>query len=157
MGDVTAEIQREHRTVLIKEFAIIGSFYLLYSLTRNRFGSIHIKGSDIPLNAFHNAMKVIRLERAIGLYHEESIQEWFLSHRHVLQAMNTYYGTAHFVVTLGVFFVLFKKRKDVFRIHTRDHAEYLCQANDKTDMLTWIRTIGVRNACQFNREFQNIF
>ena len=115
MGDVTAEIQREHRTVLIKEFAIIGSFYLLYSLTRNRFGSIHIKDSDIPLNAFHNAMKVIRLERAIGLYHEESIQEWFLSHRHVLQAMNTYYGTAHFAVTLGVFFVLFKKRKDVFR------------------------------------------
>ena len=48
MGDVTAEIQREHRTVLIKEFAIIGSFYFLYSLTRNRFGSIHISGTDIP-------------------------------------------------------------------------------------------------------------
>ena len=114
MGDVTAEIQREHRTVLIKEFAIIGSFYFLYSLTRNRFGSIHIKGTDIPMNAFHNAMKIIQLERALGLFHEESIQEWFLSHRHFLQAMNTYYGTAHFAVTLSVFFILFKWRKDVF-------------------------------------------
>jgi membrane-associated phospholipid phosphatase len=28
--------------------------------------------------------------------------------------LNTYYGTAHFAVTLGVFFVLFHKRKDVF-------------------------------------------
>ena len=46
MGDVTAEIQREHRTVLIKEFAIIGSFYFLYSLTRNRFGSIHIRSEE---------------------------------------------------------------------------------------------------------------
>ena len=114
MGDITAEIQREHRTVLLKEFAIIGSFYFLYSLTRNKFGSVHIKGTDIPLNAFHNAMKVIRVERALGLFHEESIQEWFLSHRHFLQAMNTYYGTAHFAVTVTVFFVLFKYRKDVF-------------------------------------------
>ena len=114
MGDETAEIVREHRTRLAKELGIIGSFYLLYSLTRNRFGSINISGTDQPLMAFHNAMKVIRLERYMGLYHEESIQEWFLAHRHFLQALNAYYGTAHFVVTLGVFFVLFKRRKDVF-------------------------------------------
>ena len=114
MGDETAEIVREHRTRLAKELGINGSFYLLYSLTRNRFGSINISGTDQPLMAFHNAMKVIRLERYMGLYHEESIQEWFLAHRHFLQALNAYYGTAHFVVTLGVFFVLFKRRKDVF-------------------------------------------
>jgi membrane-associated phospholipid phosphatase len=28
--------------------------------------------------------------------------------------MNTYYGTAHFAVTIGVFFVLMNRRKDVF-------------------------------------------
>ena len=28
--------------------------------------------------------------------------------------MNTYYGTAHFAVTIGVFFVLLNRRKDVF-------------------------------------------
>ena len=114
MGDVTAEIQREHRTRLTKEFVIIGSFYFVYSLMRNRFGSIHIKGTDIPDHAFHNAMRIVRLERFLGLFHEESIQEWFLSKRWFMQGMNTYYGTMHFVVTLTVFFVLFKKRKDVF-------------------------------------------
>ena len=114
MGDVTAGIQREHRTRLTKEFAIIGGFYLAYSLMRNRFGSIHTSGTDIPYQAFHNAMKVIRFERFIGLYHEESIQEIFLSKGWFMQGMNTYYGTAHFIVTLSVFFVLFKKRKDVF-------------------------------------------
>ena len=28
--------------------------------------------------------------------------------------MNTYYGTAHFFVTLGIFILLFKRRPDVF-------------------------------------------
>ncbi|MFM7262358.1 MAG: phosphatase PAP2 family protein, partial [Acidimicrobiales bacterium] len=116
MGDITAGIQREHRTRLVKEFTIIGTFYLLYSLTRNRFGSISISGTDVPMNAFNNAMKVIRVERAMGLYHEESIQEWFLPYRSFLQALNTFYGTAHFAVTLTVFFVLFKYRKDVFPV-----------------------------------------
>ena len=116
MGDITAGIQREHRTRLVKEFTIIGTFYLLYSLTRNRFGSISISGTDVPMNAFNNAMKVIRVERAMGLYHEESIQEWFLPYGSFLQALNTFYGTAHFAVTLTVFFVLFKYRKDVFPV-----------------------------------------
>ena len=42
-----------------------------------------------------------------------------------------------------------KKRKDVFRIQTLNGAEYMCQANDKTDMLNWIRAIGVRR-CYIN-------
>ena len=114
MGDETAEMIREHRTRLVKELAIIGSFYFVYSLTRNRFGSISIQGSDKPMMAFHNAMKVIRLERLVGLFHEESIQEIFLPSKRLMQALNTYYGTAHFFVTLAVFFVLFHRRKDVF-------------------------------------------
>ncbi|MEY2767488.1 MAG: hypothetical protein RI912_1151 [Actinomycetota bacterium] len=114
MEDESAELTREHRTRLAKEFLIIGTFYFVYSLTRNRFGSIRISGTDIPMNAFNNAMKVIRIERAMGLYHEETIQEWFLVHEWFLQAMNTFYGTAHFAVTLGVFFVLYHRRKDVF-------------------------------------------
>jgi hypothetical protein len=59
-------------------------------------------------------LKVIRFERAIGLYHEESLQQWFLPYKWLLQLMNTYYGTAHFAVTVGVFFVLLNRRKDVF-------------------------------------------
>jgi len=105
---------REHRTWWWKEALIMGGFYFVYSLTRNRFGSIHVHGNDIPLNSFNNAMKVIRFERAVGLYHEESVQQLFLPYKWLLQAMNTYYGTAHFAVTIGVFYVLFRRRKDVF-------------------------------------------
>ena len=105
---------REHRTWWWKEILIMGAFYFVYSLTRNRFGSIRVSGDDIPLNSFNNAMKVIRFERAVGLYHEESIQQWFLPYKWFIQLMNTYYGTAHFIVTIAVFFVLLNRRKDVF-------------------------------------------
>ena len=107
---------REHHTRWWKEALIMGTFYFIYSMTRNKFGSVHVKGADIPLQAFHNAMKVIRVERALGLFHEESIQQWFLPYRGLIQALNTYYGTAHFAVTITVFFVLFRRRKDVFPI-----------------------------------------
>jgi len=105
---------RQHRTWWWKEILIMGAFYFIYSLTRNRFGSIRIQGLDRPENAFNNAMKVIRFERGIGLYHEESVQQLFLPYKWFIQLMNTYYGTAHFAVTIGVFFVLLNRRKDVF-------------------------------------------
>ena len=93
------------------------AFYLVYSSTRNLFGSNRIAADGIPDHAFNNAMRIIRWERAIGTYHEESIQDWFLPHRTFLQFWNTYYGVAHFVVTLGVFIVLFVRRPQVFPQH----------------------------------------
>ena len=66
------------------------------------------------MHAFHNAERVIRFERLIGLYHEETIQELFLPYRAFIQFWNTYYGTAHFIVTLVVFALLFWKRPGVF-------------------------------------------
>ena len=80
---------REHRTRWWKEVLIMGGFYFVYSLTRNQFGSIEVKGSDVPLHSFNNAMKVIRWERAVGLYHEESIQQFMLPYKWILQALNT--------------------------------------------------------------------
>ena len=105
---------RHHRTVWWKEALIIGTFYSLYTLMRNQFGSQLVNGVDIPEHAFTNAMRVIRFERFIGLYHEESIQDIFLPHLWLIKTMNAYYGTAHFFVTMAVFIVLFKKRPDVF-------------------------------------------
>jgi membrane-associated phospholipid phosphatase len=112
----TAEV-REHKTRVWKEILIMGVFYAIYTATRNRFGSFEVGENDIPMHAFNNAVKVIRLERAIGLYHEESIQQWFLQYEWFLQALNTFYGTAHFAVTIGVFFILFRRRKDVFPLY----------------------------------------
>lgn len=112
----TDAIEREHRTYWWKEALIMGAFYLLYSWSRNLFGSAHIslESGQQPLRAFHNAEKIINLERMIGLFHEESVQDWFLQFRGFIQFWNTYYGTAHFVVTFAVFWILFVKRKDVF-------------------------------------------
>ena len=67
-----------------------------------------------PYQAFHNAEKVIQIERWLGLFHEESIQGFFLHFRPVIRFMNIYYGSAHFVVTIGVFALLFWKRPNVF-------------------------------------------
>ncbi len=92
----------------------MGAFYVVYSWTRNLFGSSYIAADGVPEQAFNNAERLIRLERFIGLYHEESVQDWFLSWDWFIRFWNVYYGTAHFVVTLGVFWILFFKRPGVF-------------------------------------------
>jgi hypothetical protein len=107
-------IPRHHRTLWWKELLIVSIFYAIYTMIRNQFGSAFVNGVDVPLHSFTNAVRVIRIERALGLYHEESIQDFFLPHLWLIKAMNTYYGTAHFFVTLGVFILLFKRRPDVF-------------------------------------------
>ena len=107
-------LPRHHRTLWWKEALIISSFYAVYTLIRNQFGSAFVNGVDVPLHSFTNAVRVIRIERALGLYHEESIQDFFLPHVWFIKLMNTYYGTAHFFVTMGVFILLFKRRPDVF-------------------------------------------
>jgi hypothetical protein len=105
LGD--AAPARTHKTLWWKEAAIVVAFYAVYTWTRNQFGSDRINGVDIPVQAFRNAVRVIRFERWIGLYHEESVQEFFLAHRWFIQLLNTYYGTAHFVVTITVFVLLY--------------------------------------------------
>jgi len=106
--------ERKHRLYWWKEALIVVGFYLVYSWTRNQFGSARIAGDGVPENAFHNAERVIRLERLIGLFHEESIQEFFLPATWFIKLMNMYYGSAHFVVTIAVFALLFWKRPAVF-------------------------------------------
>ena len=79
---------RQHITKWWKEVILILSIYGVYTATRNMFGSAYVNGSDIPVHAFNNAMKIIRLERVIGLFHEETIQQWFLPYRIFIQFLN---------------------------------------------------------------------
>ncbi|MFM8946151.1 MAG: phosphatase PAP2 family protein [Actinomycetota bacterium] len=109
--DLPARVHHRHWW---KEALIMGGFYLVYSWSRNLFGSAQLAADGIPEQAFNNAERLIRFERLIGLYHEESVQDWFLSHHWFIRFWNTYYGTAHFVVTLAVFWVLFLRRPEVF-------------------------------------------
>lgn len=112
--EATAVPERVHRVYWWKEALIVAAFYLVYSWTRNQFGSNAIAADGVPEQAFNNAEKVIRLERFVGLYHEETLQDWFLPWRAFIQFWNTWYGTAHFFVTIVVFALLFWKRPGVF-------------------------------------------
>jgi hypothetical protein len=94
-----------------REVALILSFYGIYSVVRNQFGSA---GSPVASHheAFQHAREVIRIERAVGLFHEESIQQWFLGWRWFIQFWNLFYGTFHFVVTAGCVVWLFRRFPD---------------------------------------------
>ena len=80
-------------------------FYFIYSAIRNQFGSA--LGGDILDRAFDNAIRVIDIEQAIGLYHEEWIQARFLDFDPFIVFWNVFYGTFHFAVTIFAMVFLF--------------------------------------------------
>ncbi len=97
------------------EVLYIVAFYLVYSAVRNRFGSAAV-GAE---TALRHARQVIDIESAIGLYHEEAIQAWFVTitpagfdyvfdgAQQFLQFWNVFYGTFHFAVTAGALIWMF--------------------------------------------------
>jgi hypothetical protein len=90
-----------------REVLYIVVFYAVYSLVRN-------KGIDADSvdQAFSHAKGVIRVERMIGLYHEESLQDAFLGQRWFIRFWNIYYGTFHFLVTAFALVWCFQRRPD---------------------------------------------
>jgi len=102
-----------------KEVLLIAGFYALYSFTRNQFGSatVDVSGGEWPYQAFDHAHRLIRIEEAVGLFHEKSIQDAFLHHDWSelwFKFWNTFYGVAHFVVTIGLFVWMFVGAKHLF-------------------------------------------
>ena len=81
-----------------REIAYIVGFYGIYTLVRNQFGSASV-GTE---HAYHNALRVIDVEKALGLFHEATIQSWFLGMPWLLRILNIFYGSFHFVVTAAV-------------------------------------------------------
>ena len=91
-----------------KEAIYVLLFYGVYSFIRNQFGSAAVG----PEHAFNNAKDIIQVERWLGSYHEETIQQWFLDTKWFIQFWNLFYGTFHFVVTTFCIFWLFRKWPD---------------------------------------------
>jgi PAP2 superfamily len=81
-----------------REIAYVVGFYLIYTFVRNQFGSASV-GIE---HAYTNAVRVIDLEKAMGLFHEATIQGWFLGTTWLLKAFNIFYGSFHFVVPAAV-------------------------------------------------------
>lgn len=82
-------------------------FYVIYSTIRNQFGSA--LGGDIIDRSFDNAIRVIDVEKAIGLYHEEWIQTLFIDVEPFIVFWNVFYGTFHFGVTIFAMVFLFQR------------------------------------------------
>ena len=58
-----------------REVLYVLAFYVIYTVVRNQFGSI----SSGPKRAFQHAETIIRIEKAVGLFQEATIQGWFLT------------------------------------------------------------------------------
>jgi hypothetical protein len=90
------------------EIVIVLVFYAVYSAVRNAYGSAKVA----PAAALENALDVIHLERTLGLFHEQTIQSWFVGWDWFMRAWNIFYGTFHFVVTIGVLVFLFLRHPE---------------------------------------------
>jgi hypothetical protein len=87
------------------EILLTLAFYAVYSAIRNQFGSA--LGQSIKDDAFDNARRVIDIERAIGLYHEEWVHNRFVDWDGFIIFWNVFYGSLHFIVTIGTMIFLF--------------------------------------------------
>jgi hypothetical protein len=96
------------------EVLYIAAFYGLYTLVRNTFGSNgSAKDGQISQlaveHAFGHAQDIIQVERALGFFVEPHLQHWYLSlpFHGFIRFWNIYYGSFHFVVTIGALLLLF--------------------------------------------------
>ena len=80
-------------------------FYFFYSAIRNQFGSA--LGDSVRRRSYENALDIIGIEKAMGLYHEEWTQQQFLDWDWFIVFWNVFYGSFHFIVTIFVMVYLF--------------------------------------------------
>lgn len=107
------EAAPKHRLRWWKELILIAIFYGVYSFVRNLFGS-QGTGPDVDTSiAYEHARSIIDLEKALGLYFEPRLQQWYLDlpAMGLIRIWNVIYGTLHFIVTAGALFWLFRADK----------------------------------------------
>ena len=97
---------------LRRELLLIAVFYILYTAIRDLRGTRPV---SVAL-AYHHAEWIIRLERAVGVFHEAWLQHLFLHHHFVVEVLDVWYGSTHFVVTAAVLAVLFFRYPARYRI-----------------------------------------
>ena len=96
---------RARRLYWWQEVLFVLAFYGVYSFIRNQFGS----AGDHHTAAAEHAREVIDIERVLGLFQEERIQQWFIDWHWFIRFWNVFYGTFHFVVTIGCIVWLFRR------------------------------------------------
>jgi len=92
------------------ELLAILAFYAVYSAIRN----IHGGNGHTPPHAFDHARQIMSLEHHLGIYHEQTIQQWALHFRPLILFGNYFYGSFHFVVTIFAGIFLYRYYADDF-------------------------------------------
>jgi hypothetical protein len=87
-------------------------FYGIYTTIRNTQGSARAASE----HAYHNALRIIRAEHDLGIFHEEWIQQRFIHWKFFLQFWNVFYGSAHFAVTIVALILLFRRSPERYPI-----------------------------------------
>ncbi|HUS61152.1 MAG TPA: phosphatase PAP2 family protein [Acidimicrobiales bacterium] len=91
-----------------RELLYVAGFYAVYSLVRSRLSGSSSIGAA-------NAERIIAIERSLGLYLERSLQHAFLDAEWFIVFWNVFYGTLHFIVTIGVLVWLFRRFPERYR------------------------------------------
>ena len=94
----------------MREAALVLAFYYVYQTIRSFANS-----GNVTPRAFTNNLRIVRLEKALYIFHEHTIQQWFLSSRLVIKFLNVYYGTLHFVITAGLLIWVYHYRHAAYR------------------------------------------
>jgi hypothetical protein len=87
------------------ELLAAGIFYGVYSFIRN----LHHGGRQ---EAYQHAIDLMDLQKTLGINHEQAIQAWARGWRAGIVAANYFYGSLHFIVTVGVMIYLYRKWTD---------------------------------------------
>lgn len=104
------EAVRPSRHAWLREAAIILGFYYVYQTIRSLADH-----PGVTTRAYANARSLVGWERGLFIFHEQAIQQAFLGAAWFIKLMNIYYGTLHFVITIGLLVWMYTKRHHAYR------------------------------------------
>ncbi len=87
------------------EIVAVLAYYVLYSAVRNA-------DAEHPERALAHARQLIGWQKTLGIYHERAINAWATKIEPLVVGANYFYGSLHFVVTIGVAVFLFRSWPD---------------------------------------------
>ena len=99
-----ASAVRAPRYGWVRETLIVLGFYYVYQTIRS------LADHGVTSRAYRNARLLVQWERDIWIFHEQAIQQAFLGATWFIKVMNIYYGTLHFVITVGLLIWMYRKR-----------------------------------------------
>ncbi len=98
-------LQSTHAIYWWAEVLAVAIFYVVYSSIRNSTNAS-------PATAFENAKRLIDWQETLLINHEQQLQEWALHFEPLIILCNYFYGSLHFIVTIGAAIFLFRKFPD---------------------------------------------